>query len=220
MISGCVQVLVAFSLLGLSICLLAHSCAGAGDRLRRVWELCAGGIALGCAVAMLLAAVLRGRRPTRKERDDHAPSDTGAQSPAGMIERTQMGQPDAAAMAALRKEKEGGILAERQFVCGACGGHAGSVMLLAEAIISESFVCLRERAIGAGDAGDLRQIVDTGDLRALHEFDKECAPSYCPECDACYCGEHWERWDEYEDGGWYDCTMGRCPRGHARMLDD
>lgn len=220
MIGGFVRVLVALLLLALSIWLLPGHGDPTGGRTGGVWRLCVGLIALCGALATLFWTVIRGRRPGGKTGDDCKSGETGALKGVGMIERTRMGQPDAATMEALRREKGGDILAERQFACAECGKPAGSVMLLAGAIISESFVCLRERAIDAGEAGELRRIVGAGDLRALHDFDKECAPSYCRECDACYCAEHWERWDDYEDGGWYDCTRGRCPRGHARKLDD
>ena len=43
---------------------------------------------------------------------------------------------------------------------------------------------------------------------------------YCPNCDKCYCGDHWDTMPVYEADGWYDYTMGTCPKGHERMVDD
>ena len=42
---------------------------------------------------------------------------------------------------------------------------------------------------------------------------------YCPDCDAMYCEVHYRcsaQWDE----GFYDLTLGTCPEGHERVMDD
>ena len=42
---------------------------------------------------------------------------------------------------------------------------------------------------------------------------------YCPECDKLYCEAHYRcvpQWDE----GFYDYTLGICPEGHERIVDD
>jgi hypothetical protein len=42
---------------------------------------------------------------------------------------------------------------------------------------------------------------------------------YCPDCDALYCEAHYRcipRWDD----GFYDDTLGVCPEGHERIVDD
>ena len=70
------------------------------------------------------------------------------------------------------------------------------------------------------------RLLAEGDLARLHEYLKhadvrmeEGLDAYCPECDAIYCATHYNASQEFEDG-FYDCTMGTCPRGHQRMLDD
>ncbi len=43
--------------------------------------------------------------------------------------------------------------------------------------------------------------------------------AYCPKCDKVYCHGHYylkEIWEE----GFYDCTLGTCPQGHRRIVDD
>ena len=42
---------------------------------------------------------------------------------------------------------------------------------------------------------------------------------YCPDCDAMYCEAEFRcipQWDE----GFYDYTLGLCPEGHERVVDD
>lgn len=46
--------------------------------------------------------------------------------------------------------------------------------------------------------------------------------AYCYKCNLIYCREHYNAeiiFDE-EYPGFYDCTMGTCPQGHERMIDD
>jgi len=48
---------------------------------------------------------------------------------------------------------------------------------------------------------------------------EEGIDAYCPECNKVYChGHYWlkEIWEE----GFYDCTIGACPEGHKRIVDD
>ena len=73
-------------------------------------------------------------------------------------------------------------------------------------------------------ATQLFDILENEDIAGAHEFMKkyhsyEGLDAYCPECDKVYCWNHYkleEEWDE----GFYDCTMGECPEGHRRMIDD
>jgi len=68
------------------------------------------------------------------------------------------------------------------------------------------------------------KILKAKNLKGAHEFmikyhGYEGLDAYCPECDRIYCWEHYnarEEWDE----GFYDCTMGTCPQGHQRLIDD
>ena len=42
---------------------------------------------------------------------------------------------------------------------------------------------------------------------------------YCPECDKVYCYGHWRLRPIFDDD-FYDYTLGECPEGHERMVDD
>jgi predicted RNA-binding Zn-ribbon protein involved in translation (DUF1610 family) len=64
-------------------------------------------------------------------------------------------------------------------------------------------------------------ILDAGgaDPAALRLIGRDLTPFYCPDCELNYCGADWNAevfWDE----GFYDRTMGTCPRGHRHLLDD
>jgi hypothetical protein len=71
---------------------------------------------------------------------------------------------------------------------------------------------------------ETRELLASGRAGAgeLYALDPEYTPFYCPGCDAVYCGEHWIRWDVFDDDmpGWRDSIRGRCPQGHERMLED
>ena len=80
------------------------------------------------------------------------------------------------------------------------------------------------RSLNKSLANKLFKILKKEDLRGVHSFMKEhlCfegMDAYCPECDKIYCWEHYNARVEYDDG-FYDCTMGECPAGHRRMIDD
>ncbi len=58
--------------------------------------------------------------------------------------------------------------------------------------------------------------------RQLYDIDFLYAPFYCAECHESYC---WTCWNprivmDEEYIGWYDCTDGKCPKGHERMIND
>jgi hypothetical protein len=64
-----------------------------------------------------------------------------------------------------------------------------------------------------------------GDLAALHRYLADEAgiegglDAYCPDCDLVYCRLHYQVREEW-DQGFYDCSRGQCPHGHARIIDD
>lgn len=58
-----------------------------------------------------------------------------------------------------------------------------------------------------------------GDAAALFAIDTEYAPSWCQRCERSYCPACWVVWAD-DDEGFYDCSWGRCPEGHERILDD
>ena len=57
------------------------------------------------------------------------------------------------------------------------------------------------------------------DPAALRQIDWELAPFYCPDCAQNYCRADWHTHVQFDEG-FYDCTMGRCPRGHQHVIDD
>jgi len=80
------------------------------------------------------------------------------------------------------------------------------------------------RSLRKNLANELFKFLNKEDLSEAHSFMKdylchEGIDAYCPECDKIYCWGHYNARVEYDDG-FYDCTMGECPDGHLRMIDD
>ena len=122
--------------------------------------------------------------------------------------------------------EDANTIATAHFPCSLCGKEAGVVQLLGNAAPAElrrtSFTGALTAAITDTDIPTLRRILAVRDACALHAFDLEYAPFYCPACNASYCGDHWETWDVFDedDPSWHDSIRGRCPHGHERMLED
>ncbi len=120
------------------------------------------------------------------------------------------------------------IIAEAVFNCVLCGKEAGHLSM-----VRAPDGCSLHRQSFTGkltipsfhDVTSFMKILNalrTRDIRTLHQTDFELTPFYCPECDACYCGDHFLRWDVFEEDMpmFHDCIMGCCPEGHRRMLED
>lgn len=125
------------------------------------------------------------------------------------------------------EELKGPPVALHRFQCASCGLEAGLAQLFAAGrsgrLIRGSFTGELTYRVGADEFVRVREIILAGDARGLHEFNVEAASFYCPECAACYCGEHWVHWDVFDDDEgflWHDSIRGRCPAGHERMLED
>ena len=58
-----------------------------------------------------------------------------------------------------------------------------------------------------------------GDVNGLYALDPEYAPQWCRACGKNYCRTCWTLWIDFDEG-FYDCTRGRCPDGHERIIDD
>lgn len=43
---------------------------------------------------------------------------------------------------------------------------------------------------------------------------------YCMDCALSYCEDHWHDIHEIFDDGFYDYTLGTCPKGHTHEIDD
>lgn len=118
-------------------------------------------------------------------------------------------------------------VAQHSFACASCNNEAGHVALFEHAnggeIIRDSFTSRLTLGVLAEDFERIRSIIFAGDIRALHELNLEVASFYCPDCAACYCRDHWVRWNVFDDEegfDWHDSIRGRCPQGHQRMLED
>ena len=68
--------------------------------------------------------------------------------------------------------------------------------------------------------GHIARLLTKQNWAALHDFDLELLPWYCPKCDILYPARSWHTWDVFDDDGWHDQVRGRCPQGHERMLED
>jgi hypothetical protein len=113
-----------------------------------------------------------------------------------------------------------------EFVCAECGAVAGRVEVVPSPVAADRsrlvlsvFHGMWEELSRDGAYADAIAAIDAHDARALWKGSLEWAPFYCPECDACYCREHWRTWLEFDEG-FCDREDGLCPRGHLRMIQD
>jgi hypothetical protein len=108
--------------------------------------------------------------------------------------------------------------------CALCGAACGTVELREDGELRrESFTgVLTEQVTHRERFRAIREAIGSGLAGRLFEVDAELAPWWCPECGACYCGEHWTRWDVFDEDepAFHDSIRGRCPDGHERMLED
>jgi hypothetical protein len=118
------------------------------------------------------------------------------------------------------------IIAESSFHCNLCGKEAGHIQLLGNASNAEvrrsSFTSEMTAAVPTQNLEKVQCAISEHDAAALFALDLEFVPFYCPQCNANYCGDHWDHWLVFDDDmpSWLDSIRGICPQGHERMLED
>ena len=107
------------------------------------------------------------------------------------------------------------------WACVICWKDAGTIELHENGDVQrDSFTSrLTQKLTAPEPFGRLWDAIAGGDTAAVFAVDPEFAPWWCPECKRIYCGDHWHRWDVFDDG-FHDSIRGRCPQGHERMLED
>jgi hypothetical protein len=90
-----------------------------------------------------------------------------------------------------------------------------------DGIVVDYFGGTAWKYVGARDYEAAREILSSvaPDPAQLRRIDWELTPFCCPDCEQNYCRADWHAVVLF-NGGSYDCTMGRCPRGHEHMIDD
>ena len=74
-------------------------------------------------------------------------------------------------------------------------------------------------AIDESQLERLRRAFQHGDIMEVARVDSEFVPSYCVACNAHYCNAHWLKFPVFDDG-FYDYSVGFCPKNHRVKLDD
>lgn len=82
----------------------------------------------------------------------------------------------------------------------------------------------RSYVVGFHNIEELREKLAGGEYKDFHEFlvkDYDGLDYYCPKCNKVYCIDHYEVTPQFEpNSDWYDYSIGVCPLGHRRMVDD
>jgi hypothetical protein len=116
------------------------------------------------------------------------------------------------------------IVVRSGWACVTCGGDSGSIELSERGELRrETFTgVLTLRLDESGSGEDIRAGVVARDAAAIYALDAELVPWWCPMCGTSYCGDHWIRWDVFDNEypELHDSVRGRCPEGHERMLED
>lgn len=118
------------------------------------------------------------------------------------------------------------LVVEARFECDECGKECGHIQLFGSAASAQvqraSFTSQLAVGVGEDEFDLVRLAIETQDAGFLHSIDLEYVPFYCPQCEACYCGDHWITMEVFDDDVpyWHDSTRGVCPKGHQRMLED
>ncbi len=90
-----------------------------------------------------------------------------------------------------------------------------------DAIIVDYFLGTVAKFADAATMDAAREIIggDEPDPIALRRVDWELAPFFCPDCGLNYCSADWDTCPVFDEG-FYDCTIGICPRDHHHTVDD
>ena len=117
-------------------------------------------------------------------------------------------------------------VAEARFMCSACDKEAGQMDLRGKPSRAylglDSFVDSLSILVPRKHFDQVRTAIAKCDAGTLYSLNREYVPFFCPKCRAIYCGDHWQRWDVFddEDPSWHDSIWGRCPERHERKLQD
>lgn len=112
------------------------------------------------------------------------------------------------------------------FFCASCGRRAETVSLSrSRAPLPVVRVGFGQNTVGldAPSADRVEALLLLEDPAALYSFRPFYAASFCPDCGACYCRQHWldrssgpPAWGDAWSYDWVE--SGRCPEGHRREL--
>ncbi len=117
------------------------------------------------------------------------------------------------------------VIAQR-FDCAICGKEAGRISLFgsesASSVEVNTFVTKMTAGVASSQFKNVVNALETKDAGVLFQVDFEFAPFFCPKCNLSYCRDHWITWVVFDEELSYmiDCTKGRCPERHERMLID
>lgn len=106
--------------------------------------------------------------------------------------------------------------------CSVCEKKAILFKFLGERII-QIMSAQRCYAVECQDIDAFKKRLQNRDFKLVHEFlikkDYDGLDYYCPECDKIYCIDHYAIFPIFEDS-FYDYSVGVCPSGHKREVDD
>lgn len=126
-------------------------------------------------------------------------------------------------------------VARAEFHCDECGALAARIALVADEaaptggdarpdalIVEADFYGEWAQVVGASGLLPVASALAAGDAAALYSVEPLWAPFYCSQCGRSYCHDHWQFRLVFDEDwpDWYDETIGTCPRGHQRVLDD
>ncbi|MBI3813321.1 MAG: hypothetical protein HY279_02495 [Nitrospinae bacterium] len=119
---------------------------------------------------------------------------------------------------------------EYQLLCSVCGAVS---WILKKGKSDDGKDWIQYKGISSGmglnaeDSPVLFDLLAQGNLADVHRHiynkyvssDVMGIDAYCPECKTIYCARHYNVYETYDEG-FYDETIGTCPKGHRRKLND
>lgn len=120
----------------------------------------------------------------------------------------------------------------RTLACAHCGRAAAEVALLPATVTGASPWHARERLERTDFMGTLTKFgsaealvalfeaIDQGDFATAASLDGDFVAFHCGACEQVYCDRCWQLSPPVFDDGFYDYTLGTCPRGHEQVVDD
>jgi hypothetical protein len=118
------------------------------------------------------------------------------------------------------------IVSQAAFACSICGKEAGQVQLFGTPSNADirrvCFTSTLDVPVPEKTYEKLQEAIRQKSPQGLYNLNFEYAPFFCPQCNACYCGGHWNRRDMFDSNfsAWHDSIRGKCPQGHERILEN